>query len=235
MRKEIVVLLVVLVATMVMAQDIPFSDQNLASEESMWSLYERWRSAYTTSLDLTDKNRKFKTFIENARYINDFNKKKDMTYTLGLNKFVDMTIDEFTTMYTGAKVDTTAATVLGPLAPEAEKELLDDVPASWDWRQHGAVASVRNQSPKSMSCWAFSAVGAIEGANAIATSELLTLSEQQVLDCSGAGNCSGGWPDKGVHTGPCETNLNHAVLAVGYGTTAPGRTLTTGSSRTHGV
>ncbi|XP_006661545.2 thiol protease SEN102-like [Oryza brachyantha] len=135
---------------MVMAQDIPFSDQNLASEESMWSLYERWRSAYTTSLDLTDKNRKFKTFIENARYINDFNKKKDMTYTLGLNKFVDMTIDEFTTMYTGAKVDTTAATVLGPLAPEAEKELLDDVPASWDWRQHGAVASVRNQSPKSM-------------------------------------------------------------------------------------
>lgn len=39
-------------------------------------------------------------------------------------------------------------------------------------------------------------MGAVEGINAIMTGSLLTLSEQQVLDCFGAGDCSGGWPDQ---------------------------------------
>ncbi|KAL5201602.1 hypothetical protein ABZP36_035956 [Zizania latifolia] len=80
-------------------------------------------------------------------------------------------------------------------APEEEELLLvGDVPTAWDWRKHGAVTAVKNQGSCG-SCWAFSAVGAAEGANAIATGKLLTLSEQQVLDCSGVGDCnSGGWP-----------------------------------------
>ncbi|BAT09432.1 Os09g0564200 [Oryza sativa Japonica Group] len=43
------------------------------------------------------------------------------------------------------------------------------------------------------SCWAFSSVGAVESAYAIATKKLLRLSEQQVLDCSGGGDCGGGY------------------------------------------
>ena len=42
------------------------------------------------------------------------------------------------------------------------------------------------------SCWAFSVIGSVEGINAIRTGNLLTLSEQQVLDCSSAGDCNGG-------------------------------------------
>ena len=55
-----------------------------------------------------------------------------------------------------------------------------------------AVVGVKDQFPCG-SCWAFSAVGAIEGAHAIATGKLISLSDQQALDCSGAGSCSGGW------------------------------------------
>uniref|UniRef100_A0A0E0C6X2 Cathepsin propeptide inhibitor domain-containing protein n=1 Tax=Oryza meridionalis TaxID=40149 RepID=A0A0E0C6X2_9ORYZ len=190
MRKSLVVVLGVVVAAAAMAvaasaHDVPFTDKDLESEESMWSLYERWRSVYASSSssgDLAEKVSRFEVFKKNARYIHEFNKRKGMSYWLGLNKFADMTSEEFMAKYTGAKVDDTGVSGAGA-ASEAEEEqlLVGDVglEAAWCW-----------------SCWAFSAVGAVEGINAIMTGNLLTLSEQQVLDCFGAGDCSGGWPDQ---------------------------------------
>jgi len=55
--------------------------------------------------------------------------------------------------------------------------LESDVPDSVDWRAKGAVTGVKDQA-QCGSCWAFSAVGAMEGVNFLKTGNLLSFSEQ---------------------------------------------------------
>ena len=62
-----------------------------------------------------------------------------------------------------------------------------------DWRTKNAVNAVKNQG-QCGSCWAFSAVCAMEGHHFIATGELLSFAEQQLVDCdTRCGGCNGGW------------------------------------------
>ncbi|XP_015696455.1 thiol protease SEN102-like [Oryza brachyantha] len=202
MRKSLVGLLavaMVVVAAVQADDDVPFTDEDLESEESMWKLYERWYGVYhgsSSSDGLADMVSRFEVFKENARYVNEANKKKGMTYKLGLNKFSDMTMEEFTAKYTGGRPGPVAGAKTWTTCTASERPAAANdwcVPSSWDWREHGVVTHVKDQR-NCGSCWAFGAVGAVESINAIRTGKLLNLSEQQVLDCSGGGNCSGGYP-----------------------------------------
>jgi C1A family cysteine protease len=60
------------------------------------------------------------------------------------------------------------------------------MPDSVDWNAKGVVGHVKNQhvnGSKCGCCWAFATVGVTECINAMATGKMVSLSEQQLVDC----------------------------------------------------
>jgi len=123
----------------------------------------------------------------------------DSTYKKGINKFSDLTQEEFRSRWTGYNRMSSKA----PVADLSHMKV-SDVPNDIDWRTKGVVTKVKNQGGCG-SCWAFAAVEQMESAVAIATGSLLTLSEQNVVSCTknpkhcgGTGGCQGATAELGM-------------------------------------
>ncbi|KAE8633236.1 hypothetical protein XENTR_v10001822 [Xenopus tropicalis] len=114
------------------------------------------------------------------------------SHSLGMNQFGDMTNEEFRQLMNGYKNQKKirGSTFLAPNNFES--------PKSVDWRKKGYVTPVKDQG-QCGSCWAFSTTGALEGQHYRNTGKMISLSEQNLVDCSRAqGNqgCNGGLMDQ---------------------------------------
>jgi cathepsin L len=127
---------------------------------------------------------RFMIFKANLDFVDAWNTKG--FHTVAINKFADLTASEFGALYTGTRISVEEPAYTGG-APT-------DLPASVDWRTQGAVTGIKDQG-QCGSCWAFSTTGSTEGAHFLKTGSLVSLSEQNLVDCSkkeGNQGCNGG-------------------------------------------
>ncbi|XP_074600552.1 cathepsin L [Brevipalpus obovatus] len=159
--------------------------------EAFKSMYEK-RYANDTE-EFFRKN----IFLENKKKIARHNMRAANgfhSYHLGMNQFGDMLHHEFVRIMNGFKKELrlashNATTFMTPHHFTPPSEL--------DWRQHGYVTPVKNQG-NCGSCWAFSTTGALEGQHFRKTGKMVSLSEQNLVDCSkkfGNDGCEGGLMD----------------------------------------
>jgi cathepsin L len=118
-----------------------------------------------------------------------------VSFTMGINEFSDMDDSELLARASCVKGHdaTLARKPMSLSLPDPDN--LPDLPETVDWTTRGYVTPVKNQESCG-SCWAFATTGALEGQIKRTTGKLVSLSEQNLVDCAttwGSYGCSGGW------------------------------------------
>lgn len=139
-----------------------------------------------------EKEHRFKIFEENLRVIQKLRMYEQGTAEYGVTMFADLTPEEFKEQYLGFRTDLRLENQI-PF-PQAKIPNIQ-LPTEFDWRHYNAVTPVKDQGSCG-SCWAFSVTGNIEGQYAVKYGKLLSLSEQELMDCDNLDKaCNGGLPD----------------------------------------
>nr|XP_032650176.1 pro-cathepsin H [Chelonoidis abingdonii] len=154
--------------------------------------FKSWMLQNNRKYSLEEYYQRLQIFVANKRRIDRHNA-GNHTFEMGLNQFSDMTFTEFRKKYLWSEPQNCSATKGNFLASSGP------CPSTIDWRKKGNyVTPVKNQGACG-SCWTFSTTGCLESAIAIATGKLLSLAEQQLVDCAQDFNnhgCSGGLPSQ---------------------------------------
>ncbi|QHO49065.1 hypothetical protein HN51_001030 [Arachis hypogaea] len=177
----------------------PQQANTMRTDDEVMTMYEVWLVKHQKVYNgLGEKDKRFQVFKDNLGFIDEHNTHKNTTYKLGLNRFADLTNEEYRAMYLGTKSDPNRRIIKAKISAgnRYAYSARDRLPVHVDWRSKGALAPVKDQGSCG-SCWAFSTIAAVESINKIVTGKLVSLSEQELVDCDKAFNegCNGGLMD----------------------------------------
>ncbi|XP_039134161.1 senescence-specific cysteine protease SAG39-like [Dioscorea cayenensis subsp. rotundata] len=189
----------------------------IGEDVPMSVMHEEWMTKHDRFYkDDAEKERRLKIFKENVEHIEYVNKFGGLKYKLGINKFTDLTNEEFKAIYNGFRFSNVG---LKKGTRGFRYENFTDLPASVDWRARGAVTPIKDQGQCGC-CWAFSAVASVEGITKITSGKLISLSEQELVDCDTNQDqgCNGGIMDDAfefiIKNGGLTTEANYPYKAI---------------------
>ncbi|XP_070505065.1 digestive cysteine proteinase 1-like [Chironomus tepperi] len=161
-----------------------------------WNKFKvEYNKSYTT---YEEELKRQEIFMDNLRTSIKHNLKHAAglsTFKMGINQFSDMTYAEF------LKINTELASTEQYIKKNYNATVVHDISSastnytSFDWRERGAVTSVKNQGDCGC-CYAFAAISALESNIFLKTGKLLDLSEQEIVDCAHGyftAGCYGGY------------------------------------------
>jgi len=182
--------LLLLIFAVIEARQSHLAGDETQSNNEIWQGFKnKYNKIYAT---IEEEQTRFQIFLSNYQKIEDHNKEfvnGRKSYQMGMNKFGDMTHEEFLSkLLSSNRSESFRGTTF--LAPQ---NIL--IPTAIDWRQKGYVTPVKDQG-QCGSCGAFSITGTVEGQHFRKSGQLVSLSEENLVDCvdpSFPGGCSGGW------------------------------------------
>jgi len=156
------------------------STQNQQYPEEIIAAWNEWKNIHRKDqvyASFLDDSYRLGVFNENYQRVQDSNSNPAHTFTLELNKFADMSPEEFKKTYLKHEHSETHE-----VSNTTEYEVDLESTGSVDWTTTDAVTGVKDQG-QCGSCWAFSTTGSLEGLNYITNKVNVPLSEQQLVDC----------------------------------------------------
>lgn len=182
-----------IIALIAVVATVSFFIFNLRPQEDNLMEFDTFKSEFNKAYKTMEEEEYRKgIFLMNLAKIAAHNADSTQTHSLGVTQFADLTQDEFVNTYLNTRLNEKFTSSENARTANPSNVRLGDV----DWVSQGKVSPVKNQGACG-SCWAFSTTGSIESAYLLNDNSVL-LSEQQLVDCSGAyGNhgCNGGWMD----------------------------------------
>merc|ERR1711981_1125673 len=170
-----------------------FAAPTLADKPDYEGMWLKFKADYNKHYDSNgnEEQKRLEIFKANVDVIEEHNAKK-LSYWLGVNEFADLTWDEFSSTHLGFAGKSSRLGGKSSFPENTTADVVDSI----DWVAKGAVTPVKNQKHCG-SCWAFSATGALEGAYFVASGKLVSLSEEDLVQCDHGGDhgCKGGLMD----------------------------------------
>jgi len=165
-----------------------FAHEHVHDDNELFTKYQQFLSDFNKKYSsVQEYSSRFNNFKQNYLKMQQTATKPGLTYKVKVTKFFDLTTEEFQATYMGFKPSLNAKKQV-----RVVRKSESGADEAYDWRDHNAVSDVKDQGSCG-SCWAFSAVGNLEGLYAIQTGKILEFSEQELVACDTMDSgCNGG-------------------------------------------